>query len=111
MEYRPINDQYAVAGQITAAEVAAIKAAGFKSVICNRPDGEQFGQPAAAEIRAAVEAAGLTFRHIPVVSGKITPEDVEKTAAALGEVEGPVFAYCRSGSRSTNLYMMAQQKR
>jgi uncharacterized protein (TIGR01244 family) len=109
MEYRPINDDYAVGGQITPAEVAGIKAAGFKSVICNRPDGEQPGQPTAAEIRAAVEAAGLTFRHIPVVSGQITGDDVEKTATALAELEGPVFAYCRSGSRSTNLYAMARK--
>jgi uncharacterized protein (TIGR01244 family) len=111
MEYRPINDNYAVAGQITPAQVAEIKAAGFKSVICNRPDAEQPGQPTAAEIKAAVEAAGLTFRHIPVVSGHITGDDVDKTAAALAELEGPVFAYCRSGSRSTNLFMMAQQRR
>jgi uncharacterized protein (TIGR01244 family) len=111
MDYRRINDDYAVAGQITADQVAEIKAAGFKSVICNRPDGEQPGQPTAAEIKAAVEAAGLTFRHIPVISGQITGDDVEKTAEALGELEGPVFAYCRSGTRCTNLFMMAQQQK
>ena len=111
MDYRQINDDYAVAGQITADQVADIKAAGFKSVICNRPDGEQPGQPTAAEIKIAVEAAGLTFRHIPVVSGQITGDDVEKTASALDELEGPVFAYCRSGTRCTNLFMMARQAR
>jgi uncharacterized protein (TIGR01244 family) len=111
MEYRPLNDKYAVSGQITADQAAVIKAAGFKSVICNRPDGEQPGQPTAAEIKAAVEAAGLTFRHIPVVSGQITPQDVAKTAKALDELEGPVFAYCRSGARSTNLYGLAQQSK
>jgi uncharacterized protein (TIGR01244 family) len=107
MEYRPLNDEYAVSGQITTDQVGEIKAAGFKSVICNRPDDEQPGQPTAAEIKTAVEAAGLAFRHIPVVSGQITPEDVQKTAKALSELEGPVFAYCRSGARSTNLYGMA----
>ncbi len=111
MDYRQINEDYAVGGQITAAQVAEIKAAGFKSVICNRPDGEQPGQPTAAEIGAAVEAAGLTFRHIPVVSGQITGDDVERTAEAIEELEGPVFAYCRSGSRSTNLFVMAKQQR
>lgn len=109
MEYRKITDDYAVAGQITADQVADLKAAGFRSVICNRPDDEQPGQPSAAEIRAAVEAAGLTFLHIPVVSGQITGDDVEKTAEALASLEGPVFAYCRSGTRSTNLFVMAQQ--
>ena len=111
MDYRQINEDYAVGGQITAAQVAEIKAAGFKSVICNRPDGEQPGQPTAAEIGAAVEAAGLTFRHIPVVSGQITGDDVERTAEAIEELEGPVFAYCRSGSRSTNLFVMAKLQR
>jgi uncharacterized protein (TIGR01244 family) len=109
MEYRQISHDYAVAGQITPGQVAEIKAAGYKSVICNRPDNEQPGQPSAAEIKAAVEKAGLEFRHIPVISGQITQDDVKKTAEALGELEGPVFAYCRSGARSTNLYMMAQQ--
>jgi uncharacterized protein (TIGR01244 family) len=111
MDDRQINEDYAVGGQITTAQVAEIKAAGFKSVICNRPDGEQPGQPTAKEIGAAVEAAGLTFRHIPVVSGQITGDDVERTAEALEELEGPVFAYCRSGSRSTNLFTMAKQRR
>ncbi len=53
----------------------------------------------------------LEFRYIPVVSGAITSEDVEKMADALDEMEGPIFAYCRSGARSTNLYMMAKQLR
>ena len=100
-----------MAGQITADQVAEIKAAGFKSVICNRPDGEQPGQPTAAEIKAAVEAAGLTFRHIPVISGQITGENVDDQAAALDELEGPVFAYCRSGARCTNLYALIQASR
>jgi uncharacterized protein (TIGR01244 family) len=107
MDYRSIDDRYAVSGQITTDQMAEIKAAGFNSVICNRPDGEQPGQPTATEIGLAAEAAGLAFRHIPVASGQITPADVEKVAAAIDELNGPVFAYCRSGARSTNLYMMA----
>ncbi|RWJ16532.1 MAG: TIGR01244 family phosphatase, partial [Mesorhizobium sp.] len=84
------------------------KAAGFKSVICNRPDDEQPGQPSADSVKAAVEAAGLTFRYIPVISGQITAENVEDQAEALDELEGPVFAYCRSGARCTNLYGLIQ---
>lgn len=111
MEIRQITDDYSVSGQITADEVAAIKAAGFKSVICNRPDDEQPGQPSAASIRTAVEAAGLAFRHIPVISGQMTVDNVTDMAGALDEMEGPVFAYCRSGTRCTNLYMAIQQSR
>ncbi len=111
MEYRQISDDYSVSGQIQPEDIAAIKDAGFKSVICNRPDDEQPGQPAASSIQAAAEAAGLAFRYIPVISGQITMDNVEDQAEALDELEGPVFAYCRSGARCTNLYGLIQQQR
>ena len=111
MEYRQISEDYSVSGQIQPEDVAAIKAAGFKSVICNRPDNEQPGQPSADSVKAAAEAAGLTFRYIPVISGQITTENVEDQAEALDELEGPVFAYCRSGARCTNLYGLIQQSK
>ena len=111
MEYREIADNYSVSAQIAPDEIAAVKAAGFKSVICNRPDDEQPGQPSADTLKAAVEAAGLAFRYIPVISGQITVENVEDQAEALDELEGPVFAYCRSGARCTNLYGLIQQSK
>ncbi len=110
MEYRQINDDFAVTGQITADDVSTIKAAGFKSVISNRPDSENGTVPHEG-IEAAAQAAGLAFRYIPVVSGAITQQNVEDMADALDELEGPIFAYCRSGARSTNLYMMAKELR
>jgi uncharacterized protein (TIGR01244 family) len=109
MEYRQVAEGYAVSGQITVDDVPAIKQAGFKSVICNRPDDEQPDQPSHDTIKAAVEAAGLNFRYIPVISGQITEDNVEDQAEALDELEAPVFAFCRSGARCTNLYMMIQQ--
>src|SRR5690606_36382938 len=109
MEIRQISETYSVSPQITADDIAAIKAAGFKSVICNRPDGEHPGQPTAESIRQAAENAGLDFRYIPVVSGALTPEKVAAMAAALKEVQTPVLAYCRSGARSTNLYALLQE--
>ncbi|TIP84745.1 MAG: TIGR01244 family phosphatase [Mesorhizobium sp.] len=111
MEYRQISEDYSVSGQIQPDEVAAIKAAGFKSVICNRPDDEQPGQPSADSVKAAVEAAGLAFRYIPVISGQITAQNVEDQAEALDELEGPIFAYCRSGARCTNLFGLIQQSK
>lgn len=111
MDYRQISEDYSVAGQIEPDDVAAIKQAGFKSVICNRPDDEQPGQTPARSVQAAVEAAGLAFRYIPVISGQITAANVQDQAAALDEMEGPVFAYCRSGARCTNLYALVQQNR
>jgi uncharacterized protein (TIGR01244 family) len=109
MEYRVISDNYSVSGQILPADIAAVKAAGFKSVICNRPDNEQPGQPSADSMKAAAEAAGLEFRYIPVISGQITEENVADQALALEGLKGPVFAYCRSGARCTNLYALIQE--
>jgi uncharacterized protein (TIGR01244 family) len=109
MEYRQISENYSVSGQIAPEDAGAIKAAGFRSVICNRPDDEQPGQPSHDAVRAALEAAGLAFRYIPVVSGRMTAADVEDQAKALDELEGPVFAYCRSGARCTNLYGLVQE--
>ncbi|RWL94466.1 MAG: TIGR01244 family phosphatase [Mesorhizobium sp.] len=111
MEYRQISDNYSVSGQIQPEDIAAIKDAGFRSVICNRPDNEQPGQPSAESVKAAAQAAGLAFRYIPVISGQITMNNVEDQAEALDELEGPVFAYCRSGARCTNLYGLIQQQR
>lgn len=112
MQYRQIAEDYAVSPQIRAEDIPLIKEAGFRSVICNRPDGEDPGQPSADEIRAAAEAAGLEFRWVPVISGQMTPENVEEQAKALDELPGPVFAYCRSGTRCTNLYAgVTQMKR
>ncbi|MBD0416380.1 TIGR01244 family sulfur transferase [Oryzicola mucosus] len=111
MEYRQLTEDFSVSPQIEPEDVGAVKAAGFKSVICNRPDDEQAGQPSADSVREAVEAAGLTFRYIPVVSGQITPDNVSEMASALEDLEGPVFAYCRSGTRCANLYMMIQQSK
>jgi uncharacterized protein (TIGR01244 family) len=109
MEYRPITEDYAVSGQISPEDVQAIKEAGFRSIICNRPDDEQPGQPTAQEIAVAAAAADLIFRHIPFTSGQMTDEDVQKMVEALDEIPGPVFAFCRSGARSTNIYAAAQE--
>lgn len=111
MDIRQLNEDISVTGQITADDVAAISAAGFKSVICNRPDAESAGQPEADGIATAVKAAGLDYRFIPVVSGAITQENVTDMAAALQAMPRPVLAYCRSGGRCTNLFMLVQQNR
>lgn len=109
MDIRQVADGFSVSGQISPSDVATLKAAGFRSIICNRPDNEDGAVPH-AQVEAAAEEAGLNFRYIPAISGQLTQANVDDMAAALGELDGPVFAYCRSGARSTNLYMMASQK-
>ena len=106
-----ITPDYRVSPQIAAADLAAIKARGFRSIMCNRPDGEDRGQPDVAEIRAAAERLGLAFAFVPVISGGIVAEDVEDFAAALDGLPTPVLAYCRSGSRCQNLWMLARHGR
>lgn len=109
MEFRPVTDDYAVSGQIAPADIAAIKQAGFRSIVCHRPDGEQPGQPSAADVGASAAGEGLGFRHIPIRSGEPIPDEaVAAMRRALDELPGPVFAYCRSGARSTNIFSLAQ---
>ena len=105
MEIRQITEDYAVAPQIGLEHVPLIKAAGFKSLIANRPDSEDGAVPHDA-IAAAAAEAGLEFRYIPVVSGQITQQNVVDQKAALADLPKPVLAYCRSGTRCTNLYAL-----
>lgn len=104
MDIRKLDDRVSIGGQLSPADLPRLKAAGFRSVICNRPDGEGWGQPRQAEIRAAAEAAGLGFRYVPVTPGPLGEATVADFAKALAELPGPVFAYCRSGARSGNLW-------
>lgn len=108
MELRQIAPDFSVAGQINIDDVAALKNAGYKSIICNRPDFEDAGQILADTLRSSVLAAGMEHRFIPV-NGAIgmSSENLEATIAALEELPRPILAYCRSGARSTNLYQQA----
>ncbi len=104
------TDQFGTLGQITADDVAEIARQGYKSIINNRPDGEAGPQqPLNAEIEMAAKALGLNYAYLPVVSGQITLEQAQEMARLLEDMPGPILAFCRSGARSTNLYMLAQQ--
>lgn len=108
MDARRLSDDFSVAPQIAATDVPDIAAAGFRGIVCNRPDGEEPGQPAEDGIAAAAREAGLEFRSIPISGGMVRPEDLARFRAALDEMPGPVLAYCRSGTRCTMLWSMAQ---
>lgn len=110
MEIRQITEEYSVAPQIGIEHLPLIKAAGFKTVISNRPDAEDGAVPHDA-IEAAAKEAGLTFRYLPVVSGQMTQENIDDQAAALDALPKPILAYCRSGTRCTNLFAAVQQQR
>ena len=104
---RKIDDKISVAPQIAPEAVADLAAQGFVAIVNNRPDGEDAGQPDGAEIRAAAEAAGLSYTEIPVTHAGFSGPQVAAMAAALASADGPVLAYCRSGTRSCNLWALA----
>ncbi len=105
-EIRRVTDGFAVAPQITEADVQAIADAGYKTIVANRPDGEGgIDQPRMGAIRTKAEALGLTFVAIPF-SGAPTPEILERFNAALAEAPSPVLAYCRTGTRSITAWAL-----
>ena len=108
MEIRPLSDGYAVSPQIGPEDVPAIAAAGYTTVICNRPDGENPPDLSAAQLRAAVEAAGLTFVENPFNAMTMSLDHVQAQAAAMAASQGPVLAYCASGNRSSVVWALAR---
>jgi uncharacterized protein (TIGR01244 family) len=106
-DFRRVTDDFTTAPQISVADVAEAAALGFATIVCNRPDGEDPGQPAAAEIAAAAQAAGLAYVHIPV-RGAPGPAEVEAMRQAVEASDGPVLAYCRSGTRSITTWSIGQ---
>ncbi|MEH3045802.1 TIGR01244 family sulfur transferase [Sphingomonas adhaesiva] len=104
---RIIDDTIAVAPQIRPEDVPAIAAAGYVAIVNNRPDGEEAGQPSGDEIRAAAQAAGLAYTAIPVTHAGFSLAQVQAMIGALDAAGGPVLAYCRSGTRSCNLWALA----
>ena len=108
MDLKRINDHVSVSGQIQPEDVATLKDLGFVAIVNNRPDGESPDQPAATEIEAAAEAAGLAYHHIPLGREGVNPDLVARTKAVLEGSHGPVFCFCRSGTRSTTLWALSQ---
>lgn len=106
--FRTLDDSISVFGQITPEDVAAAKEQGFTTIINNRPEGEEPGQPAGATIEAAAREAGLSYVAIPVSHSGFAPAQVQQMADALDKAEGPVLAFCRSGTRSTFLWALAR---
>ncbi len=108
MEIKTINASISVSPQVAAEDMRRIADQGFRAVICNRPDGEGSDQPTHDEIEAAAKAAGLEFRYLPVIAGKVSDDDAEAFGQAMEELPKPVFAYCRTGTRSATLWSLSE---
>lgn len=108
MDYKNISEEYAAKGQVLPEDMREIAELGFRTVINNRPDGEEMGQPGDDELRVAAEAAGLAYVFVPMTLPTLSPDLVKQHHAAIEASEGPVFAFCRSGTRSTVLWALTQ---
>ena len=107
MQIYKLTDACSVAAQIQPAEVETLKHNGYGTIVCNRPDGEDFGQPTAAAVATECERHGVTFHHLPISKTGITVEMVEQFQEIARESNGPVLAYCRSGQRSSVLWQVS----
>ncbi|MBO6804950.1 MAG: TIGR01244 family phosphatase, partial [Thalassospira sp.] len=110
MEIKTISNGFSVSPQIVADDVKEIAKRGFRSIVCNRPDGEGADQPTFEEISNAAKEAGLEVRYQPIVSGKVSDDDARDFGRLYDELPKPVFAYCRTGTRSTTLWSLSQAK-
>ncbi len=109
-DFRELSASVLASPQITLDDIAAAKAAGVTLIINNRPDGEDPNAPQGADIEAAAEAAGLTYNAIPIGHSGFSEPQIEQMQAMLASSEGKTLAYCRSGTRSTFLWALAQAK-
>ena len=108
--HRQLDDKTLVSGQIHPEDVAALKELGVTLIVNNRPDNEDVGQPEGDDIEAAAQAAGIGYRHVPIARG-LGPSDVEAMREAMQSVgEGKLFAFCRSGNRSTLAWAVAKSE-
>jgi sulfide:quinone oxidoreductase len=108
VDIKKLTPELSVAAQISAADVATVAERGFRSIICNRPDGEGADQPLVAELEQAAGRCGLQLRYLPAESGKVTDEQGLAFGALMAELPKPVLAFCRTGMRSTTMWALSQ---
>lgn len=107
-ELIPLAPGFSITGRLDRADIEALAEAGVRTIINNRPDGEDPGQLPAAEARKLAEAKGIAYHHIPITAASLSRGDVDAFAATLREAAGPIVAHCRSGTRSTLLWALTR---
>jgi sulfide:quinone oxidoreductase len=106
VKLRRLTDDVSVAGQIDPEDIPDLAAMGFRSIVCNRPDGEDLDQPGFEEVARAATRAGLNVQYVPVVPGHVSEAAIADFGVALRELPKPLLAYCRSGTRSASLWAL-----
>lgn len=105
---KQVTEKLFIAAQLTADDIRSAKAKGIAAIVNNRPDGEEAGQPTAAENRHVAEAEGLSYTYIPIAAGQITEDKVRAFQRAVAEADGPVLAHCKTGTRSATLHAIGE---
>ena len=110
MAIKALSSTFAVSPQLTPADVKMAADQGYRSIISNRPDGEEAGQPTAKDMAALAQRYGLGFAHVPAVPGAVTQDDALRMREAMDGLDGPVLAFCRSGARAATLWAMLKAR-
>ena len=108
MELKTLTDNLMVAGQIRPDDLQTLRDHGVTTIINNRPDGEMFGQPNSAELSAKAESLGMIYHYIPITPGHLDPKSIDEFRQATAEPDGQILAFCRTGTRSTHLWALAE---
>ena len=111
MKLNKIIEDYVVSDQIVEEDIVKLKEEGFKTIFCNRPDNEEQNQVTVNSIRDKVIENGLDFIHQPVVGGQISQNDVDQFSDYYDNAEKPIFAYCRTGTRSSMLWALSESEK
>lgn len=103
-----IDNDFHIAPQIGHGDIKMIAEKGFTTIINNRPDNEQAGQPLSKALEIEAKKLGLMYHHIPILPGKATIEDVHNFKRALAESSGPVLGFCKTGMRAKSMHAACQ---
>jgi sulfide:quinone oxidoreductase len=109
MKLAVLTPNVTVLAQPSAEDIVDLAAKGYRSIIGNRPDGESEDQPSWAALETAAAGQGLEARHIPVVMGQITDDQVAEFREALETLPKPIAIFCRTGTRAALLWALANQ--
>ena len=107
MQIGQLSEHFFISGQIEPEHMPKLAEHGFKTIICNRPDGEDAGQPTADEIETAAAEHGIGFVHIPIVPPGVTMQNIKDFKDKYAELDTPVLMYCRTGTRCAMLFELA----
>ncbi len=105
-----MSDTITISGQITVDDVKALAEQGYKTLVNNRPDGEEAGQPTSDAIKVAATEHGIIYAHIPFSGGMLEMRHVQEFADFFNRTERPLHIFCRSGNRSSIILQAAREQ-